>query len=228
MNKNEKEPIQPIFKFEEDENNNEAINIVNNKENNPIKNKLINEFEKNEIFCHKKTSSQNICQQKEEYNGTYELDNINNINIDKSNKKNKKFEKNPECKNTTYADSIYSPNPKLKNNQQYQNIFINNNSCYNNNKNQIISNNIFVENEIVKNNYYIKLKIMSLEFSFMENINIQFEKTMEDKSKSIINFNNNPNEILLEIFDGHGGYNISTYLQSNFSKIYQKNIILGE
>ena len=53
-------------------------------------------------------------------------------------------------------------------------------------------------------------------------MNIQFEKSMEDRSKSIINFNNNPNEILLEIFDGHGGADVSSYLQKNFAKIYEK------
>ena len=47
----------------------------------------------------------------------------------------------------------------------------------------------------------------------MENINIQFEKTMEDGRKSIMIFNNKPNEILLEILDGHDGHNISSYLQ---------------
>ena len=63
---------------------------------------------------------------------------------------------------------------------------------------------------------------MAIEFSFMENINIHFETSMEDKSKSIVNFNNNPNEILLQIFDGHGGGNVSSYLQKNFSKMYQQ------
>jgi serine/threonine protein phosphatase PrpC len=87
------------------------------------------------------------------------------------------------------------------------------------NKNQ---NNMTIENEIVKNDYYIKLNYINIEFSFMENQNIQFENTMEDKSKSLINFNNNPNEILLEIFDGHGGVDVSTYLQKNFSKVYKR------
>ncbi len=68
----------------------------------------------------------------------------------------------------------------------------------------------------------MKLKALFIEFSFLENMNAQFEDAMEDKSKSIINFNNNPNEIILEIFDGHGGEKISTYLQENFSKIYKK------
>ena len=216
INKNEKEPIQPIFKFEEDENNNDIINNVNNKENNSIKKRLINEFEKKEVFYHRKTGSQDFCQKKIEYNDIYELNNIN-TNIDKNIKRNKQSEINPNYKNIAYANSIYSPNQKMKNNQ---NIYKNNNNYYN--KNPIISNNKFIENEIVKNNYYIKLKTISLEFSFMENINIQFEKAMEDRSKSVINFNNNPKEILLEIFDGHGGHNVSCYLQSNFSKIYQK------
>ena len=219
INKNEKEPTQiqqPIFKFEEDENN----NIKNKEKDPPIKKKLNIEFEKNEIKCHKKTSSQNFCQKKEILYENFELD---NMNINKKNKINIQSEINPECKNITYADSISSPNQKLKNEQQHQNINKNNNynnNCYN--KNQIMPNNIFIEKEIIKNNYFIKLKTISLEFSFMENINSQFERTMEDKSKSIINFNNNPNEILLEIFDGHGGGNVSSYLQSNFSRIYQK------
>ena len=41
---------------------------------------------------------------------------------------------------------------------------------------------------------------------------------MEDKGKSIENFNNNKNEIVFELFDGHGGEEISFYLQKNFSK----------
>ena len=226
MNKNEKEPIQPIFKFEEDENNN--INYNNNNKNDEkysIKKKLSKEFEKEEVFRHRKTSSQNLYMPKESNNDNLEFE---KIHINKKNKFIKQNDINPECINLTYADSISGSNQKIKNNQQYQNKYRINNYHNNNNKNQIIQNNVnikFTENEIVKNNYYIKLKTMSIEYSFMENINIQFEKTMEDRSKSIINFNNNPNEILLEIFDGHGGGDVSTYLQSNFSKIYQKYLI---
>ena len=230
MNKNEKEPAQPIFKFEEDENNN---NNNNNNENNnkndekySIKKKLSNEFEKEEVCRHKKTSSQNFYVPKESNNDNLEFE---KIHITKKNKfSSKQNEIFPECINLTYADSIGGSNQKIKNTQQYQNKYRNNNNYFNNNKTQILQNNTnnkFTENEIVKNNYFIKLKTMSIEYSFMENINIQFEKTMEDKSKSIINFNNNPNEILLEIFDGHGGGDVSTYLQSNFAKIYQKYLI---
>ena len=44
---------------------------------------------------------------------------------------------------------------------------------------------------------------------------------MEDKSKSIENFNNNKNQILFELFDGHGGEDISNFLQQNFVIIYK-------
>ena len=45
---------------------------------------------------------------------------------------------------------------------------------------------------------------------------------MEDKSKSIENFNNSVNEMLFELFDGHGGEDISNFLQQNFAQIYKQ------
>jgi serine/threonine protein phosphatase PrpC len=45
---------------------------------------------------------------------------------------------------------------------------------------------------------------------------------MEDKSKSIENFNNNSNQMLFELFDGHGGEDISNFLQQNFAQIYKQ------
>ena len=45
---------------------------------------------------------------------------------------------------------------------------------------------------------------------------------MEDKSKSIENFNNNKNQMLFELFDGHGGEEISNFLQQNFGQIYKQ------
>ena len=51
---------------------------------------------------------------------------------------------------------------------------------------------------------------------------------MEDKGKSIENFNNNKNEIVFELFDGHGGEEISFYLQKNFDEIYKNYLIENE
>lgn len=210
MNKNDKDNFQSIFKFEEDENNN-----TNDKNN--TKKKLITKNDNNEIFTHKKTSSQNINE-----------DNSTNIDFEVKNyhkKKNiGKLSSNPEYKNMNIQDNKYEKNSQHPNVSQFQNKYQNQNNNNNYNKNIIPQNidNLPIENEIVKNNYFFILNPMFIEFSFMENANFQFEKSMEDKSKSILNFNNNPNELLLELFDGHGGENVSCYLQKNYAKIYKK------
>lgn len=218
MNKNEKESNQPIFKFEEDE-----YNGNNNNEKYSGKKKKSNDDDKIEKFGHKKINSQNLNKEVEPNLINLDLENINY----KKNKYKKQNDINPNCKNIAYVDASLGNNQKIPNVKQNlnQNIFQNqnNNNYYNKNKIMLENpNNLLIENEIVKNNYFIKLSSIFIEFSFMENMNIQFEKSMEDRSKSIINFNNNPNEILLEIFDGHGGADVSSYLQKNFAKIYEK------
>ena len=67
-----------------------------------------------------------------------------------------------------------------------------------------------------------------VEYSYTEDQNIENENTMEDKGKSIENFNNNKNEIVFELFDGHGGEEISFYLQKNFDEIYKNYLIENE
>ena len=79
-----------------------------------------------------------------------------------------------------------------------------------------------IEYETVKDNYSIKQCNTVLEYSFREDQNINAQITMEDKSKSIENFNNNKNQILFEIFDGFGGDEISNFLQHNFTQIYKQ------
>ena len=211
MNKNDKESIHPIFKFEEDE--------TNQSDKNNMKKKLITKNYNNKIFTHKKTSSQNINE-----------DDYTNVDFEVKNYHKKKYvgklNSNPEYKNLNCPDNKLEINEKYPNISQFQNKCQNQNQN-NNNYNKIIPqslDNLPNENEIVKKSYFFKLNPMLIEFSFMENANFQFEKSMEDKSKSILNFNNNPNELLLELFDGHGGENVSCYLQKNFSKIYKKNL----
>ena len=47
---------------------------------------------------------------------------------------------------------------------------------------------------------------------------------MEDKGKSIENFNGDPNKLLFCLYDGHGGAEVSQFLQDNFS-IYLKKML---
>ena len=83
-----------------------------------------------------------------------------------------------------------------------------------------------IEYETVKENYSFKQCNCVLEYSFREDQNIDSEILMEDKSKSIENFNNDKNQMIFEIFDGHGGDEMSTYLQNNLAQIYKQNLLL--
>ena len=213
--KNEKQDAQPIFKFEEDEsiNNNNNNNISKNYNTNNNTNIInINDVESDK-------NKNNQYNRKNNYRPKTIMQNYENRISETMSEKDKIAQKsvNQENKNLTYTENI-SNKMEAKNAAQYQNKYQN----YNNNKFQNKENNELLENEMVKNSYYIKCKSLYIELSFMENMNAQFEDHMEDKSKSIINFNNNPYEAVLEIFDGHGGDKISTYLQANFSKIYKK------
>ena len=96
------------------------------------------------------------------------------------------------------------------------------------NKNKIVQNinnyneNFTIEYETIKDNYSIKSCSTVLEYSFREDQNIDSQANMEDKSKSIENFNNNKNQMLFELFDGHGGEDISNFLQQSFAQIYKQ------
>jgi len=53
------------------------------------------------------------------------------------------------------------------------------------------------------------------EYAYKEEANEHFREYMEDKAKSIDGFNNDNNIGVFCIFDGHGGREVSTYLQKN-------------
>ena len=61
-------------------------------------------------------------------------------------------------------------------------------------------------------------------FAYKENANSRYRDYMEDKGKSIINYDSNPDNALFCLFDGHGGGEVSKYLQDNFPK-FMKEIL---
>ena len=79
-----------------------------------------------------------------------------------------------------------------------------------------------IEYETVNSNYSIKQCNTVLEYSFREDQNISYCTSMEDKSKSIENFNNNKKQMLFQLFDGYKGEEVSNYLQQNFTHIYKQ------
>ena len=85
-----------------------------------------------------------------------------------------------------------------------------------------------IEYETIKELYTIKHCNCVIEYSFREDQNIDSEILMEDKSKSIENFNNDKSQMVFEIFDGHGGDEMSTFLQTNLANIYKQNLLLNK
>jgi serine/threonine protein phosphatase PrpC len=72
------------------------------------------------------------------------------------------------------------------------------------------------------NEYYVKKCNIILEYAYKEERNHLNRTYMEDKGKSILNYNNDKNKLLFCLFDGHGGDEVSTYLQKNYFKIMKK------
>jgi len=72
------------------------------------------------------------------------------------------------------------------------------------------------------NEYYVKKCNIILEYAYKEERNLPYRTYMEDKGKSILNYNNDKNKLLFCLFDGHGGDEVSTYLQKNFFKMMKK------
>ena len=99
---------------------------------------------------------------------------------------------------------------------------INTYSSSNNKINNNYCKNYSIEYETTKEKYFIESCNCILEYSFREDQNIDSQSVMEDKSKSIENFDNNINQMLFLMFDGHGGDDISNFLQQNFSEVYKK------
>ena len=63
-----------------------------------------------------------------------------------------------------------------------------------------------------------------LEFSYNEEQNATSKDTMEDKGKAIENYNENENNSLFLLFDGHNGDQVSIYCQNHFETILKKNL----
>ena len=128
-------------------------------------------------------------------------------------------------KSDNYEDEdldSYSSTQKEDSNKKNKRKNNNKRKNYNNKTQKTYNSNFAIEYETVKDNYSIKSCNSVLEYSFREDQNIDSQPIMEDKSKSIENFNNNNNQMVFELFDGHGGEDISNFLQQNFSHIYKQ------
>ena len=79
------------------------------------------------------------------------------------------------------------------------------------------------------NEYYINNGWSVLEYAYKEEPNLNFRQSMEDKGKSVDGFNNNNDSGIFCIFDGHGGNEVSSFLQKNivnYMREYSTNLDL--
>ena len=135
-------------------------------------------------------------------------------------------------------DSDTKQNDKIIKENNISPISINNN-INNNNKiiNNNIDNNINPKNDKINENdnrkeekisdinlseYYEDKCSLVLNYSYKEDSNSKYRDYMEDKARVIENLNEDENNILFCLFDGHGGSEVSSYLQNNFH-IHMKN-----
>ena len=87
-----------------------------------------------------------------------------------------------------------------------------NSDIFNSNRRNIIKENIS-KDELTE--YHFSNCWSVSEYAYKEEANEHFREYMEDKAKSIDGFNNDNNIGVFCIFDGHGGREVSTYLQKN-------------
>ena len=221
----------------------EALNKIASKYGTPSKmnpfNKIFNSYDRN-----KNTEKKDEKIDEDEPSKFVRQNRANNIsrttkitgNLDVLKRFNKKINtddyKSPE-KKSNFNNNIKNINSPIKFENEEEDKKTKKKSLFsnNNNNNNNINNIINVPNQpkvqeytTTKEFYSIKQSSTVLEFSYREDQNIANEDTMEDKGRSIENFLGDKNQILFELFDGHGGMSISHYLQNNFDRVYRKNL----
>ena len=120
--------------------------------------------------------------------------------------------------------AINDPNNKNNyfNSQRIPNKYINNVNYQNkefNNENDLSKEKI---SEINISEYSDDNCTLIKSFAYKENPNRGYRDYMEDKSRVVQNINGDKNSHLFCLFDGHGGVNVSQFLQDNFYKYFKE------
>ena len=140
---------------------------------------------------------------------------------------------NPSEKNMNNSPySVYTTSklktPQIQRNQSKNDLNNNNipiidNKEFNNNNDLIDNKNNNLFNSQKFPNKYNKNDFNNIKsFFYKENPNRTYRDYMEDKSRVIQNLNGDKNSYLFCLFDGHGGVNVSQFLQENFHKYFKE------
>ena len=140
-------------------------------------------------------------------NNNYTIINLKRVNDDYEISKNNYQEYNNRTKDYDYHNDLYSNNNNYKPKKRIE---------------EIISNDL-------SNSYYEDNNLMVIkDLAYKENANSRYRDYMEDKGKSILNFNSSENNSLICLFDGHGGQEVSKFLQENFAKFWLEILPLNQ
>lgn len=146
-------------------------------------------------------------------------DKISNMNLNKLEFTNDKQFKKKSFRQFKKFDNIL---PMILQRSQIENL----------NHNKIIDKNDLLDPQIIGDEiksdislceYYNFNCELIKNYAYKENPNIDYRIYMEDKSRSIINLNQDKSNSLFCLFDGHGGQEISNYLQINFHVIMKEH-----
>ena len=224
-------------------NNNSYTNNVNNISTAPPSSR-VPRIENNVYSNFINKNYHYIGNNKTNLNQKNDFDIINNINLQNNVNSTNNINysnKNPALQNKTeYTTNYYTIQNNTINNNQVYNINQNNNNLQLSNQNINYIQNItpntqpqnvmpYTINEIISDNnsteYYKESKGgLVKSFAYCEESNPNHRQYMEDQGIAIENFNNDPNKIIFGLFDGHGGDQVSKFLQENFA-VYMKQMM---
>ena len=207
QNNQRRDHVAEIFNYNSNNNN--------NNNNNAYYNNVYN-------FNPKTYRNQSSSPQKQDINNNNNLNStLTGINKNNNNNFNN---------NNSYTQRSYSLN-----NNQYNPLY-NNNNINNNYYNQNIKPPLY-DNNIYNNNNNTEQTSQNLpeysnkncsavrEYSYKEEPNSRFRSYMEDKGVVVENVNNISHNILFCLFDGHGGGEVSNFLQKNFPNYFKEFLI---
>ena len=124
-------------------------------------------------------------------------------------------------------ESDTKKNDKIIHNNNFTPIIVNNNTIDKNNQDNNKENEVIKEYEIISDinlsNYYKDNCSLVLNYAYKEDSNSKYRDYMEDKARAIENLNGDKNNALFCLFDGHGGGEVSTFLQNNFYTYMKKH-----
>ena len=226
-------------------------NINNNNNNSNINEQNMNNSLNQTLNPYSSIKGSRTPQKDNYQNNTSTIPKINNIEDKIKNINDFTSAQNDNINKETKKDRFFSPqhynvnynniNSNINNNNYNYNNYNNNNSGniyskYNNESKNYELNSINNNDNFSIKNSYTEEKLSNIELSeyseencnsiksyaYKENPNSRFRDYMEDKGRAIQNIKGDPNSSLFCLFDGHGGDQVSKFLQQNFYQYFKE------